>query len=298
MSVSTTVARSARPNFLILTPVCIFPALAAAHADGYTVHVSTAVLIVVAGVLAHAAVNLLNEWDDFRTGLDLATQRTPFSGGSGALPAVPAASSAVLAAGLSGLSISALIGLYLTSQAGPGLLLPGLIGIALVVAYTAWITRRPLLCLLAPGLGFGPIMVAGSYYAVTGQYSLAIVWVSLTPMLLVSGLLLINQFPDVEPDRVHGRRHLPILLGREASARLFVGVLMLAYLVPVTGVVAGVLPISTLLILLAAPGAAVVGRKALLHANEPRALTPWLGLNVATLMATIVLLGVGLLLAH
>lgn len=296
MTIAATVARSARPNFLILTPVCIFPALAAAHAAGHTPDPLTAVLIVVAGLLAHAAVNLINEWDDFRSGLDLATQRTPFSGGSGALPAVPAAATAVLATGLVGLGASALIGLYLMAESGLGLLIPGLGGLVLVLAYTAWITRRPLLCLLAPGLGFGPIMVAGSYYAVTGHYSVAILWASLTPMLLVSGLLLINQFPDVEPDRSHGRLHLPILLGRSASARLFVVVLVLAYLVPVTGVLAGVLPISTLLLLLASPAAFVVGRKALLHADDPKALTPWLGLNVATLMATIVLLGVGLLL--
>ncbi|MFW5816433.1 MAG: prenyltransferase, partial [Wenzhouxiangella sp.] len=295
MSVSAAVARSSRPNFLILTPVCIFPALAAAHATGQTPDALTATLIIVAGLLAHAAVNLINEWDDFRSGLDLATQRTPFSGGSGALPSVPAAASAVLASGLVGLGASALIGLYLMAQAGPGLLVPGVVGLLLVLAYTAWITRRPILCLLAPGLGFGPIMVAGSYYAVTGEYSVAILWASMTPMLLVSGLLLINQFPDLEPDRSHGRLHVPILLGRQASARLFVIVLMLAYLAPVTGVLAGVLPVTTLLILLAAPAAFVVGRKALAHAEDPGALTPWLGLNVATLMATIVLLGVGLL---
>jgi 1,4-dihydroxy-2-naphthoate octaprenyltransferase len=297
MTIATTVARSARPNFLILTPVCIFPALAAAHAAGTTPSALTAVLIVAAGLLAHASVNLINEWDDFRSGLDLATQRTPFSGGSGALPAVPAASTAVLASGLAGLGASALIGLYLMAESGLGLLIPGLVGLFLVLAYTAWITRRPFLCLLAPGLGFGPIMVAGSYYAVTGHYSVAILWASLTPMMLVSGLLLINQFPDVEPDRSHGRLHVPILLGRAASARVFVVVLLLAYLVPVTGVLAGVLPISTLLILVAAPAAFIVGRKALLHADDPKALTPWLGLNVANLMATIVLLGIGLLLA-
>lgn len=294
MSVVATIARSARPNFLILTPVCIFPGLAAAHSAGHAPDAWTVTLILVAGLLAHAAVNLLNEWDDFRSGLDLATQRTPFSGGSGALPAVPAAAPAVLVAGLAGLGISALIGLYLMSLSGPGLLLPGLVGIFLVLAYTAWITRRPLLCLLAPGIGFGPIMVAGSYYAVAGEYSLVAIWASMTPFFLVSGLLLINQFPDLEPDRDHGRLHMPILLGRSASARLFALVLALAYVVPVTGVLAGVLPVTALLVLLPAPAAFLVGRKALIHAEETGPLTPWLGLNVATLMVTIVLLGVGL----
>jgi len=194
------------------------------------------------------------------------------------------------------LAISALIGLFLMSRSGLGLLLPGLVGLILVVAYTAWITRRPILCLVAPGLGFGPIMVAGSYYAITGSYSVSIIWASLTPLMLVSGLLLINQFPDVEPDQRHGRLHYPIQIGREASARLFVAVLILAYLIPVTGVVAGELPLTALLVLLASPAAFVVGRKALLHAEQTKALTPWLGLNVATLMVTIVLLGIGLLL--
>lgn len=297
MSVAATVAQSARPNFLILAPVCVFPGLAAAHAAGHTPELSTAVLIVFAAILAHAAVNLLNEWDDFRSGLDLATQRTPFSGGSGALPSLPDAAGAVLAAGLACMGTSALIGVYLLMQSGLGLLLPGLLGILLVLAYTAWITRRPLLCLLAPGLGFGPIMVAGSYYAVTGEYSPAILWASMTPLFLVSGLLLINQLPDLEPDRAHGRLHLPILMGRAAAARLFALVLALAYLLPLGGVLLGALPPMALLALIPAPAAILLGRNAVRHAEDIPALTPWLGVNVATLMLTIVLLGVGLLLS-
>lgn len=296
MSVAATVAQSARPNFLILAPVCVFPGLAAAHAAGFTPDLATGVLIVLAAILAHAAVNLLNEWDDFRSGLDLATQRTPFSGGSGALPAVPKAASAVLAAGLASMGTSALIGIYLMTQAGIGLLLPGLLGVFLVIAYTAWITRRPLLCLLAPGLGFGPIIVAGSYYAVAGDYSPTILWASMTPLFLVSGLLLINQLPDLEPDRDHGRLHIPILLGRTAAARLFALVLALAYLAPLVGVWIGVLPTMSLLALIPAPVALALAINAVRHAENTQSLTPWLGVNVATLMLTIVLLGVGLLL--
>ena len=49
------------------------------------------------------------------------------------------------------------------------LLLPiGLLGLVLVVSYTPWITRHPLLCLVAPGLGFGPVMVLGTLVALTG----------------------------------------------------------------------------------------------------------------------------------
>jgi 1,4-dihydroxy-2-naphthoate polyprenyltransferase len=295
VSVVATVLRAARPNFLILTPVCLFMALAAAWSAGFRPDAVLIALVLVAGLLAHAAVNWLNEWEDFRSGLDLATERTPFSGGSGALPAVPAASTAVLTAGVVGLSVVALIGLYLVAHVGTGLLVPGLVGMGLVVAYTTWITRRALLCLVAPGLGFGPIMIAGTYYALTGHYSPTIVLASLTPMFLISGLLLINQFPDLEPDRQHGRHHLPILQGRKAAAHVFLGLMILAYLTPVIGVIIGMLPTMTLLVLVPVPAALLVARRAIRHADEPEKLVPWLGLNVATLMMTIILLGVGLL---
>jgi len=295
MSMAATVVRAARPNFLVLTPVCLFPAFAAAWSAGFRPDVALVVLVLVAGLMAHAAVNWLNEWEDFRTGLDLDTERTPFSGGSGALPAVPAASTAVLTAGVAGLSVVALIGLYLVAHVGTGLLIPGLVGMGLVVAYTTWITRRALLCLVAPGLGFGPIMIAGAYYALTGHYSPTIVLASLTPMFLVSGLLLINQFPDLEPDQQHGRNHLPIWQGRKSAALVFLILISLAYLVPVIGVVISLLPTMALLALIPAPAAMLVARHAMRHADEPEKLVPWLGLNVATLMVTITLLGVGLL---
>ena len=295
MSVVATIVRAARPNFLILTPVCLFPALAAAWSAGFKPDVALIVLVLVAGLMAHAAVNWLNEWEDFRTGLDLDTERTPFSGGSGALPAVPAASTAVLTAGVAGLSVVALIGLYLVAHVGTGLLIPGLVGMGLVVAYTTWITRRALLCLVAPGLGFGPIMIAGAYYALTGHYSPTIVLASLTPMFLVSGLLLINQFPDLEPDQRHGRNHLPISQGRKTAAFVFLGLMILAYLAPIIGTVISLLPAMAMLAVIPAPAALLVAQRAIRHADEPEKLVPWLGLNVATLMVTIILLGVGLL---
>ena len=48
-----------------------------------------ALLVLVAAVAAHVSVNAFNEHHDFRSGLDLSTQRTPFSGGSGTLPGNP-----------------------------------------------------------------------------------------------------------------------------------------------------------------------------------------------------------------
>ena len=70
-----------------------------------------------------------------------------------------------------GLLIVVAIGAWLIRERGPGLLPLGLLGILLIVSYTRWLTRSPALCLLAPGIAFGPLMVLGTYFALTGRYA-------------------------------------------------------------------------------------------------------------------------------
>ena len=99
--------------------------------------------------------------------------------------------------------------------------------------------------------------------------------------LLVSNLLLLNQFPDVEADRKVGRRHYPILLGRPASALIFAGFLLLSYVILLVSVVLGWLPPETLLGLLSLALAVPLMRQVLKQADNIPALTPALGMNVA-----------------
>ena len=65
-------------------------------------------------------------------------------------------------------------------------------------------------------------MVVGTHIAVAGRYDTAAGIAALVPFFLVSALLLLNQFPDVEADREAGRRHLPIVWGRPRAAHVFV----------------------------------------------------------------------------
>lgn len=293
----TSLIGPSRPNFLTLTPACVFLGYAASVATaGAAVRLADALVVLAGALLAHASVNLLNEFEDFRSGLDFNTVRTPFSGGSGTLPMNPAIAVPTFYAGLAALAGTALIGLYLVSRAGAGLLPVGLAGLVIVGAYSPWITRRPLICLMAPGVAFGPLMVMGTVYVLTGRYTMTGLLVSFTPLFLVSGLLLINQFPDLEPDRDVGRRHLPIVIGRKASARVFTVMIVGAYVPIAAGVMGGLLPLVAGLGLLPLPLALVVAGGALHHAEDVSALTPFLGLNVAAIMSTIVLLGIGLLL--
>ncbi len=283
-----------RPNFLLLTPACVVLGLAVAHWRGFAMDWGQFLLVLAGAVAAHVAVNALNEYADFRSGLDLATTKTPFSGGTGTLPANPDKARLALVTGVVAVLVTAAIGIFFVLERGWGLLPLGILGIVNIVAYTPVATRHWLLCLLAPGLGFGPLMVMGTEFCLTGSYSLTGLVASLTPLLLVSDLLLLNQFPDREPDRAHGRNHLIITTSPGRGVAVYGLFLLGAYLAPVVGWLAGVLPVGALLGLLLAPLALQTYRGVRRHHAELPQLLPRMGHNVVLNLATPVLMAVGL----
>ncbi len=294
MSEAVAVVRATRPNFLILAPLCVGLGVAVAWQQGTPPALLDTLLVFIGAILAHAAVNLFNEYEDFVSGLDMITTRTPFSGGSGALPETPDAATRVLAAAISTLALVILIGLYFLWQRGLPMLVLGAAGVILVLTYTRWITRSPLLCLLAPGIGFGPVMILGTLVALGARLDATAITVSIAGLLLVSELLLINQIPDAEADRKIGRRHLVITLGTPAAARLVSAMFLSGYLVVVTGILAGWLPLPSILSLATAPFALWLSRRLPGAISQPDALNVLLGTNVAILLATLALLIIGL----
>jgi 1,4-dihydroxy-2-naphthoate octaprenyltransferase len=283
-----------RLPFLMLTPACVLLGLGTAVWTAGTVSVSRAVLAFVGAVCAHISVNSFNEYFDFKSGLDLTTKRTPFSGGSGTLPGNPAMAHLALLIAWITFAATGLIGVYFLYVRGLCLLPLGLLGLIIIFAYTPWLTHNALLCLIAPGLGFGPLMVMGTDFVLTGAYSQSAFFASLVPFFLVNNLLLLNQFPDVEADRGIGRRNFPIIFGRRASAFVYGAFLCFTYLSIVTGVLLNYLPRFSLLglltIIIAIP--AFVG--AILYAENERKLIPYMGMNVVINIVTPVLVAVGL----
>lgn len=248
--IAATLIQSSRLPFLVLTPSCTLLAIAMAKSQG-AVDGSLLALALIACLLAHISVNALNEYQDFRSGLDLHTQRTAFSGGSGALLSEPQAATGVLFLGLIALAATAVIGFNIVVRTGIEALPLGLLGLLLVATYTPWINRNPWLCLVAPGVGFGLIMVPGvQWVASGGEYAKGIWLVGLVPCLLINNLLLINQFPDIEADRAHGRNHFPIAFGVEASVRIYGLSLLTAMIALVTAVVLQYLPALSLIALI------------------------------------------------
>lgn len=294
----------ARVPFLLLTPACM--ALGVAWSawqlaqQGLSLNALDALLCVLGALAAHVAVNALNEHHDFRSGLDQRTQRTPFSGGSGVLPANPALAPVAWAMGWGALLFTVLTGLYFVVSR-PALLWDlaplGLVGVAVVVSYTPWLTRHPWLCLMAPGLGFGPLMLLGTEVVLTGAMSWQGLALSALPFFLANNLLLLNQFPDVDADRSVGRRTLPLLLGRAGSVPVLGLQYGLAFGAVLLGLALGWWPAATGLAVLGLPLAVSAWQRAQAHADDLPGLQPAMALNVAVNLITPVLAALGLALS-
>jgi 1,4-dihydroxy-2-naphthoate octaprenyltransferase len=287
-----------RVPFLLLPPMCVLLGIGTAYWTTGKVNILYAVLALIGAVSSHISVNAFNEYFDFKSGLDTKTPKTPFSGGSGTLPARPELARSALATASVSLLIPTLIGLYFLVVRGPAILPIGILGIVLVVTYTTWITQNPILCLFAPGLGFGTLWVMGTNFVLTGGYSWTAFTASLVPFFLVSNLLLLNQFPDVEADRSVGRRHLPILLGRQASSYIYVAFLACTYLSVISGYLLGVLPAWALMGLLTLLLAIPAGLGAVRYNQDIQKLMPAMGMNVLINLLTPLLVAVGLFIAR
>ena len=166
---------SARVPFLLLTLVLVLLGVACASTVTQEMEWEKLAIILLTAVSAHVSVNALNEYFDFRIGLDAVTDKTPFSGGSGALPHNPQQARSVLLLGIASLLVTLAAGLYLVTVTGQELLLPGMAGLLIVALYTPWMTRSPFLSLVMPGAGFGLIMVIGTAYVLAGQVTLTMV---------------------------------------------------------------------------------------------------------------------------
>lgn len=242
-----------RAPFLLLTLSIVFLGACLSYFQVGSIPIYHLLLVATCGISAHITVNVFNEYNDFKSGLDLITVRTPFSGGSGVLPEHPLYASTVFSYGLTNLAVCLASGALLILYGGFELLFYGIAGIFIVLTYTPWLNRTPWLCLIAPGTAFGLIMIPGAVIALDGKANLA-TWIAAGAIFfLVNNLLLLNQLPDIEPDKASGRRTLPIVKSKNyclVVASLFY---LLAFSCVGMGVILSVLPRSTYFIFILTP---------------------------------------------
>ena len=283
-----------RVPFLVLAPVCVFLGMSTVVANQASVNLVVLVLALAGAFLAHISVNTLNEYFDFKSGLDLETLKTPFSGGSGALPQNPEMVDSVLAVGLASSIFLFMIGSYFVWQFGAGIIPIGITGLVIIATYTGWINKHPFICLVAPGIGFGFLMVAGTQFVLQGEFTPLSWLVAAVPFFLVNNLLLLNQYPDIKADANAGRNHFPIAYGVKRSSLVY-GLFTLATAgVIIALILTGHLPMLSLIALLPMPLAIFSFYGAVKHGEAIGSYPQYLGANVAVTILTTLLLGISL----
>jgi 1,4-dihydroxy-2-naphthoate octaprenyltransferase len=284
-----------RFQFLPLTLIMVSLGTAIAGYEGYF-HFGHFLLAMFGSILVHMTVNVINDYHDYVDGIDLNTQRTPFSGGSGVLPLNLLKPRQAFWFATTCLLIAMIIGFYFVMIKGwllfPLLLVAGFSAYFYNVYLSKWFMGE-----IFAGLGFGPLLVLGSYYIQTGRYSWETLVASLAPGILTSNLLFLNEFPDQEADRKGGRRHFVISLGKKYASYLFVALLIASYLCILIGVLTKMMPAVTLIGL----GTIFFGWKAakgaLKYYDDTNQLVPALGANVITILGTQALLAIGYVIA-
>ena len=287
-------ASVARAPFLLLPPTLVAAGAAAAAWDGAFSWAQT--LLAMIGLVAlHMAVNILNEWSDMRTGIDLETDRTPFTGGSGTLPAGGMGSKSALVFGLvcSGVGLS--IGLWFLWTVGWVLLPIMLAGAVSVLTYTDLLARIGV-GEIAAGFGLGAGPVIGAALVQGGGWSNAAAAASIPAFFMTFNLLLLNEFPDEEADRGGGRRNLVILLGRRTAAWIYVIAGLATPAALIIAVVLGALPALCLVAVLPSLLLAKPVQWAVSDSSKPVPI-PALGANVVWNLATNTLVALTLIVA-
>ncbi len=283
-----------RAPFLPLSVVLAFLGACIAWYGG-AFHLGWALLAFFGLLLAHISVDVLNEYSDYKSGVDLETQRTPFSGGSGAIPSGLVSPRQALWLGIASFLVIVPIGIFFVVISGWALLPLLLVAALCIFLYTPLIlkTRWPE---WAPGLGMGTLPVLGAYFVQTGDYAIPAIIAAIPSGILVHNLLLLNEFPDVEADGKAGRKTTPIVMGKAKASILYSVLTVVVYLWIIGGVVAGQMPAFSLLALLTLPLAVKAIRGARKHQDMAK-LIPAMANNVMVVLLTQLLLGIGYILA-
>jgi len=277
-----------RPPFITATVMPVLMGLAYAAFSGFAINWLNAALTLLAGILLHAAINVLNDYYDALNGTDAANDERifPFTGGSRFIQNEVLTPRQTLQFGLVLLLSAIAIGLYLITQSGMTLFWLGLFGVVLGWGYSSSLLRLNSRGLgeLAVLLGFG-LLPMGAYYVQSGQLSLAMALISLPVGLLTTNLLYINQFPDRKADIQAHKLHWVARLEPRTARWGYVIIAVAAWSMLPVLVFLGILPLAALITLLPALLSYRAAGILLRHASHPSLLAPAIQLTILAMLS-------------
>jgi 1,4-dihydroxy-2-naphthoate octaprenyltransferase len=256
-------------------------------------------LTLAGGILLHAGANVANDYFDHKSGNDEVNVDfvRPFTGGSRMIQTGKMKPSEVLAEAIVCYALAAAIGIYLSYKVSWLVLLLGLIGIFSGLFYTAppfRLVHRGIGELFI-GLNFGLLMTLGAYLVQTGRLSWEPVIASLPVAMLIIAVLYINEFQDYKADKEVGKDNWVVNLGRERAVYGYFLIVGLCYVLIVTGVTTGVMPLLALISLASIPLFIKAQLRLKTYHSQPRELVPANAATILNHLATGLLLTVAYL---
>ena len=243
--------RVIRVRFLLASVIAVSVGLAINWWQNSTIEPLDA-LLTFAGVMAlHASVDLLNDFWDFKRGIDTKTKRTKMSGGTGVLPEGLLKPSSVYRAGIAFLIIGSAIGGYFILT--DGIIIAVILGFAILSIYF-YSTK-----IVDSGLGEffvavkGSMIVLGTCFIQSGQITIEAILAGIVVGTLSSLVLFIASFPDHDADKSKGRKTLVIAVGKQKAAQLFWLFPIMSYGIIMTGVALNLFPTLSLICFLSVP---------------------------------------------
>ena len=243
--------RAIRIKFLLASIIAVTNGIAINYWMSGEVDLSFALLTYFGILCLHISVDLLNDYSDYKRGIDTNTKRTKFSGGTGVIPDNLINSKLIYMAGIIFLILGGLVGLYFVTIKGIIILILLTFAIISIYFYSTNIVNA--------GLGEifvaikGCMIVLGSYYIQSDTINLTSVYVGIIVGLLSAVILLVTSFPDYNADKNSGRRTLVILMGKKNSVKLFAIIISITYAMIMSGSIIGIIPVYSVIGLLSMP---------------------------------------------
>lgn len=214
-------------------------------------------LALIGGIFIHLGLNLCNDYFDHLSGNDEANNNpTPFSGGSRVIQNKLLVPKQILFASIICFGMGSAIGIYLNTVCQKNIILfLGLTGVFLAYFYSAGPLKigHYYFGELAVGIGFGPIIVFGSYYVHAEKFAWQPVAVSIPVGILTALVLFINEFPDHDADKIINKKTMVVALGKKTASAVFRILIVSVYLLTVIGIILAIFPLFSLLIMLTFP---------------------------------------------
>lgn len=252
---------NARP---IALPQSLLPALTAVALSFGTGNFSllAAIASLVGVAFLHLALNLLDDWFDYKEGSAQARQAVANEGFRGRMVKYPyltsgeATHSDLLKATVAFLLVAAVMGVLVMAVRGWSILY----WVAAALVFGESYSGRPLR-LGYHGLGefvifimFGPLLMTGVYYAITGVLDWKIVMLSIAVGLLVTNIVYSHSVLDAVPDKKMGKRTMAHLMGSAKGQIAFSAFLnTMPYLIVVVAIICGFIHVAYLAVLAVLP---------------------------------------------